>query len=436
MFDAERSGYKPTFLDELCRYAYTLALTLIIPIIVTVNFVQSFRDKDKNTHRGLQRFGVVPKPKDVGGYLVHCVSVGEVVAASCLIKRIKQDTPHIPVTITTTTVTGAARVKALFGESVQHFYLPYDLPVVMSTMLSRIQPKTVLITEVELWPNLIHACWKKQIACIVVNARMTDRSAKRYNKLSKLFRPMVNKLSLICAQGQRDFDNYLRLGAAYNQLTLTNNIKFDQVASARASQVGFMGLEQDTRPVIVAGSTHDPEEEILISAMNELWQSNPHIVLVIVPRHPQRFDIVASFLEESSVPFVRSSQAQQLPINTNVILVDEMGRLNDAYSVAYCAFVGGSIANRGGHNALEPAAFSTPILMGPHTYNNPEICAYLKACGALQSVTDAHDIANWIRKWIDEPESHQEAGLSAKKVLSDNSGAVEKTLRCIININK
>lgn len=436
MFDVECRGYKPTLLEELCRYAYTLVLTLIIPITVAINFVQSIRDKDKNTHRGLQRFGVVPKQKDVGGYLVHCVSVGEVVAASCLIKRIKQDTPTIPVTITTTTVTGAARVKALFGDSVQHFYLPYDLPVIMSTMLTRIQPKTVLITEVELWPNLIHACWKKQIACIVVNARMTDRSAKRYKKLSKLFTPMVHKLSHICAQGQRDFDNYLRLGAASDQLTLTNNIKFDQVVSTRETLAGFMGLERCATQVVVAGSTHDPEEHILLTAMNELWQSYPHIVLVIVPRHPQRFDVVASFLEESSVPFVRSSHAQQLPVNTNVILVDEMGRLNDAYSVAYCAFVGGSIANRGGHNALEPAAFSIPILMGPHTYNNPDICAYLTACGALQSITDAHDIANWIRKWIDEPKSHQEAGKSGEKVLSDNSGAVEKTLRCIINVNQ
>ena len=436
MFDAERRGYKPTFLEELCRYAYTLVLTLIIPITVTVNFVQSIRDKNKSTHKGLQRFGVVPKDKEVGGYLVHCVSVGEVVAASCLIKRIRQDKPNLPVTITTTTVTGAARVKALFGDSVQHYYLPYDLPVVMSTMLSRIQPKAVLITEVELWPNLIHACWKKQIACIVVNARMTDRSAKRYKKLSKLFTPMVNKLSHICAQGQRDYDNYLRLGASFNQLTLTNNIKFDQVASAGVSLGGFMGLERCATPVVVAGSTHDPEEHVLLSAMHELWQSNPHLVLVIVPRHPQRFDIVASLLKESSVSFVRSSQVRQLPPNTKVILVDEMGRLNEAYSVAFCAFVGGSITNRGGHNALEPAAFSIPILMGPHTYNNPEICAYLKACGALQPVADAHDIANWIRKWVNEPESYQEAGLSAKKVLSDNSGAVEKTLRCIINVNE
>ncbi|MEC8231631.1 MAG: lipid IV(A) 3-deoxy-D-manno-octulosonic acid transferase [Pseudomonadota bacterium] len=431
MFAADKNGYKPTFIEDVCRWIYSSILTLLIPFAFLQLMLRSkTRNKDYN-HRRFERFGFVATPAKSGGYLFHCVSVGEVVAASCLIKRIIEDEPEAQITITTTTPTGSARVKAIFGDKVHHFYLPYDLHMAMAGMLKRVKPKAVLITEVELWPNLIHACWKREIPVMVINARMTDRSARRYKKIGKLFNPMLEKLNHICAQGERDFKNYAWLGVPSNKLTLTNNIKFDQVASLSGEKQHFLGLEHSIKPILVAGSTHEPEETTILDAVQRLWTQCPSMRVVIVPRHPERFDVVAKILEKRGLSFVRSSQVNDVADDINIVLLDEMGKLNHAYSVATFAFVGGSIADRGGHNALEPAAFSIPIMMGPHTYNNPVICGYLQERGALSVVEDAQQIADKLSVWLSDPDKRSKAGKAGRDVLDENSGALETTLTCI-----
>ncbi len=431
MFSAERNGYKPTPLEDICRWTYSLVLALVIPFaFIQLVFRGATRNKDYNRRR-FERFGFVAHPPKPNGYLFHCVSVGEVVAASCLIKRIMNDEPNVQITVTTTTPTGSDRVKAIFGDSVHHFYLPYDLHMAMAGMLKRVKPKAVMITEVELWPNLIHACWKRDIPVLVINARMTDRSAHRYKKIGKLFNPMLAKLTHVCAQGDRDFRNYAWLGVAEDKLTLTNNIKFDQVASLSNPSAPFMGISSNQRTVLVAGSTHEPEEEVVIEAAKALWRDTPSLTVIVVPRHPERFDSVSKLLERKGIAFVRSSMANSIQDDQKVILLDEMGRLNDAYAVASFAFVGGSIANRGGHNALEPAAFSVPVMMGPNTYNNPVICEFLQQRGALTIVENAAQMAATVGQWIAEPASRARAGQAGKAVLEENSGALDATLACI-----
>lgn len=431
MFAAERNGYKPTLIEDICRWAYSFVLVFVIPFAFLQLMLRgATRNKNYNRRR-FERFGFVSHAPKENGYLFHCVSVGEVVAASCLIKRIMQDEPECQITVTTTTPTGSARVRAIFGDTVHHFYLPYDLHMAMAVMLKRIKPKAVLITEVELWPNLIHACWKRDIPVMVVNARMTDRSARRYKKISKLFNPMLGKLYHICAQGERDFANYAWLGVSEQKLTLTNNIKFDQVVSTVASGHPFLGLSKEEYPILVAGSTHDTEETAVLNAAKLLWRKNPSLKVIIVPRHPERFDSVAKLIEATGLPFVRSSQEQSVPENTNVILLDEMGKLNDAYAVGAFAFVGGSIADKGGHNALEPASFSIPIMMGPNTYNNPVICGHLEECGALVKIDSGEEMFTIVDKWICEPNERKKAGQAGRKVLEDNSGALESTVQCI-----
>lgn len=303
MFAAERNGYKPTLIEDICRWAYSFVLVFVIPFAFLQLMLRgATRNKNYNRLR-FERFGFVSHAPKENGYLFHCVSVGEVVAASCLIKRIMQDEPECQITVTTTTPTGSARVRAIFGDTVHHFYLPYDLHMAMAGMLKRIKPKAVLITEVELWPNLIHACWKRDIPVMVVNARMTDRSARRYKKISKLFNPMLGKLYHICAQGERDFANYAWLGVSEQKLTLTNNIKFDQVVSTVASGHPFLGLSKEEYPILVAGSTHDTEETAVLNAANLLWRKNPSLKIIIVPRHPERFDSVAKLIEATGLPF-------------------------------------------------------------------------------------------------------------------------------------
>ena len=431
MVVANIHGYKPTLLETLCRWGYSLVLAIAIPFAFIHLLIKTSKTRDKLQRGRFERFGLVPQPPKQNGYLFHCVSVGEVVAASCVIKRIIQQEPNVQITVTTTTPTGSARVRDIFKDTVHHFYLPYDLPLTMSAMLKRIKPKAVMITEVELWPNLIDVCWRRSIPVMLINARMTDRSAKRYKKIGKLFNPMLSKLSHVCAQGQRDFDNYAWLGVTQDKLTLTNNIKFDQAATTVGPAECFLGLVEGERPILVAGSTHEPEESVIIEAAQALWKVNAQLRVIIVPRHPERFDSVEKLLERHNLNFVKSSEVDDVPDDVNVILLDEMGKLNHAYAVATFAFVGGSIADRGGHNALEAAAHALPIMMGPRIYNNPVICDHLKECGALSIVEDASRISSTVQNWLESPSKAEQAGRAGKKVLQDNSGALDSTLACI-----
>lgn len=431
MKSAKNVHYSPSFFEELCRWTYSLLLILAMPVVCLLLARKRSMYNAGATGKRFERFGFVASPKKSNGYLFHCVSVGEVVAASCLIKKIMNSEPDAQITITTSTATGSARVRDIYGDTVHHFYLPFDFSVSMAVMLTRVKPKAVMITEVELWPNLIHECWLRGIPTFVVNARMTERSARRYAKVSALFLPMLRKLTHVCAQGQRDYTSYLSLGIRADRVTLTNNIKFDQVSAHSAIENSFKGIYRSDGPVIVGGSTHEPEEQVLLDAYTALKPSFPQLHLILVPRHPERFDAVANLLHSNNIAFVRTSEVAAIPEEVSVILVDEMGKLNAAYSIATVAFVGGSIADRGGHNALEPAAFSVPIMMGPHTYNNPVICEYLSARGALSITPDADAIVNLVSHWLTSPEACERAGAEGRKVLDENSGAVEKTLKCL-----
>jgi len=425
------STYKPSLIEDSCRWLYAFLTVLIIPFAFLNLLLRGVQRNKAYSHRKFERFGYVAHAPKANGYLIHCVSVGEVVAASCLVKRIMQEEPDTQITITTTTPTGSARVRDIFGDAVHHFYLPYDLHLAMGGMIRRIKPKAVLITEVELWPNLIHACWKRDIPVMVINARMTDRSARRYAKIGKLFTPMLRKLSHVCAQGKRDYENYLMLGMPAAKITLTNNIKFDQVATAESIEKGFMGWSKADAPILVAGSTHELEEQVILDAMQTLWEREPRLRLILVPRHPERFTAVAKILDSNGISYVRTSQTKVLSDDTKVVLLDEMGKLNSAYSVASIAFVGGSIAKKGGHNALEPAAFSVPVLMGPNTYNNPVICHFLQARGALIIVNNTSSMVSQCQSWLNSPETMQKAGQAGYQVLLDNRGALDSTLACI-----
>ncbi len=423
--------YKPTLLQDVCRWLYSALLAILIPFSLLTLVYKAITRSHQYNRRRFERYGFIPRAPRSGGVLLHCVSVGEVVAASTLVKAMLAKEPDLMVTITTTTPTGSERVRQIFGESVHHCYLPFDLHMAMAGLLKRIKPSKVLITEVELWPNLIHACWKRNVPVYVVNARMTDKSTRAYQKIAWLFEPMLLKLTHVCAQGQRDYDNYLKLGLPEPKLTLTNNIKFDSPLSEQemekaeylANRYGWHG-----RPVWVAGSTHQPEEDAVLNAHAELLKTRPDLLLVIVPRHPQRFDKVWELCQKSGLTSVRASEGHQLVPQSQVLLLDEMGVLKPCFGTALFAFVGGSLADRGGHNALEPAAFSVPMLMGPHIYNNPVICQTLQNAGALNVIDSAEQITEKARYWLEHNAAREVAGQAGAKVLAENSGAIRRTL--------
>lgn len=423
---------KTTFVQRIARLSYSLLLLVVVLPVALLRLMISRCRNDGNYRRLRQRLGLAVTARHSGGYLFHCVSVGEVVAASVVIKALQKQSETPSITISTTTATGAQRVNALFGDSVRHCYMPYDFPWVIAHWLKTLNPQAVVITEVELWPNLIHACWQQRRPVIVINARMTDKSARSYRRISALFRPMLNKLSRVCAQGERDYQNYLALGMDKHKLTLTNNIKFDQVAALdNAGAAPFLHLDGKERPVLVGGSTHEGEETALLDTLEQLSDSHPKLLLILVPRHPERFKVVKRLIEQRNLPFIQSSQASHVPDDCNVVLLDEMGKLNQAYQVASIAFVGGSLADRGGHNALEPAAASVPVIMGPNIYNNPVICAHLQERGALYVVSDAAAITAQCAKWLSDQGLASQAGQAGRAVLDSNRGALDKTLNAL-----
>ena len=429
------SSYQPSTKQKIVLLVYSLVWLLIIPFAVCHFVYQNIKRKPGYTKARLSRYGfTLNQNNQMQGLLIHCASVGEVVAIQNLVEQLLDNHPNQRITITTNTTTGADRVKLLFADRVEHAYLPYDFPLFMKLFLKTKNPSKVLINEMELWPNLCHQCWRANIPIFIINGRMSEKSTKTYQKLPSLFQPMFKKITAVCAQGQRDYQNYLTLGVSPDKLTLTNNIKFDLTISdldttlSQTIQTNF-ALEQ--RLLIVAGSTHDPEEQILLDAYLMLATMYPQLLLVIVPRHPQRFEKVQQLLQQQNIETVLMSEAKPCPAKTQVLLCDQMGKLRSLYALADISFVGGSLANRGGHNALEPAAVGVPILMGGSTYNNPAICQALAASGALLTVTNAQQIASACEEWLLQPEHRKRAGDAGKQVLINNSGAIQKTLNVL-----
>ena len=435
--------YRPSVTQVLSRFAYTVLVTVIWIVAMcrwcSLGIVRSAKFERKRA----QRYGALGQltPRQRGGILFHCVSVGEVVAASCVIKGLLNTQPDLPIVITTTTTTGAQRVRDIFGTSITdnlaHHYLPYDLPWLMSRLLAHIQPKLVCITEVELWPNLLAKTAQKHIPVCVVNARMTAKSARTYRKISGVFMPMLQQVTTVCAQGQRDADAYLSLGLAPEKLVLTHNVKFDQVSDVVVPE-SIIELSNTLKllgkQVLLAGSTHQDEETFWLDVYKQLQADFPQALLIIVPRHPQRFAQVEAEILSSGLNYINWADRDKLNAQTQVLLVDAMGVLTPLYTCADIAFVGGSIVAKGGHNALEPASMSVPVIMGIHTYNNPVICDTLITAGGLRIVTDTTSARQLCHTWLSEPALADAIGRCGQTVILDNQGALARTLTQIWDI--
>ena len=425
------SHYRPSISEEICRHLYSVLLILLLTIVCLLFLARVISGRASFNKRVWERFRVqLPQVKE-GGLLVHCVSVGEVVTAAKLIKAIRQQQGEIPVTITTTTATGSAQVVNSFGDTVTHCYLPVDLPWLMGSLLNRCQPSQLLITEVELWPNLIHQAWRQQIPVSLINARLTQKSAQRYSKIGKLFKPMLHKITHICAQGQRDVSHYRLMGVDKNTLHLCQNIKFDlEISGTDKTRTEELAktLALHHHAVLIAASTHESEEKPILEAFSTLSQRFSDLRLIIVPRYPQRFDEVYELCQQTRFQTHRLSTGVSPDTNSQIILGDVMGQLNSLYGLADMAFVGGSIATRGGHNPLEAAIHGMPILMGKSRHNNPQICQVLADAGVLFEVEEHKQIDELCGQWLSDPALRGPIGEAAINVVNQNRGAINRTL--------
>ncbi|PPV34356.1 lipid IV(A) 3-deoxy-D-manno-octulosonic acid transferase [Ectopseudomonas oleovorans] len=412
------------------RLLYTLLLHLALPLIA-LRLALRARKAPTYARRINERFSLGLPSMKPGGIWVHAVSVGESIAAAPMIRALQAHYPELPITVTCMTPTGSERIQALFGASVQHCYLPYDLPWAAARFLNRVQPRLAVVMETELWPNHIHQCAKRGIPVALANARLSERSARGYARFGKLTAPMLAELSLIAVQTQTEAQRFLTLGARPECVEVTGSIKFDLKIDAELLQRADALRQQwqaTTRPIWIAASTHAGEDEIILAAHHQLLKSRPDALLILVPRHPERFNAVHNLCMNQSLTTRRRSTGEAVQTSDQVLLGDTMGELLFLYALADIAFVGGSLVANGGHNLLEPAALGKPVLSGPHLFNFLEIAAQLREAGALNEVENAGQLADKVVALLNEPSEMQRMSQAGLSVLKANQGALQRLL--------
>ncbi|WP_216782723.1 lipid IV(A) 3-deoxy-D-manno-octulosonic acid transferase [Candidatus Profftia tarda] len=408
---------------------YTILFYIIQPLIWIKLWMRGSKDPAYRK-RWAERYGFCSKKMLSGGIMLHLVSVGEIFAAIPLVKELLCRYPTFPLTITTMTPTGSERIQSLFNQEVQHVYLPYDLPGSINRFLEQFNPRLVLIMETEIWPNLIIELSKRQIPLVIVNARLSALSAKRYSRIYSLISDTVRRITLICAQNEADAERFLSLGVLRSQLSITGNLKFEisVTPDLAAKAVRLRHKWGLNCPVWIATSTHKGEEKILIEAHKQLLNRFTDLLLILVPRHPERFDDVIELTRGAGLSYVTRSSGNRPSPKTQVIIGNTMGELMLLYGVADLAFVGGSLVEQGGHNPLEPSAYAIPVLMGPHTINFREICSKLEQANGLIIIRDTASLVKEVTTLLLDKECRRQHGRYAIEVLNRNKGSLQNIL--------
>ena len=376
-----------------------------------------------------QRFGF-GFPQSESCIWIHAVSVGEVQAAVPLIHALIERYPDQKLVVTTVTPTGAARVAALFGDTVEHCYIPFEFPNAIRSFFAATRPRAAMIMETEIWPNLYRACGVRKIPLILVSARISPRSVPGYRRLLPLIRETLSHGIIIAAQTQADVERFLELGANPVRTWVTGNIKFDVKLDPDIAAQGELLRSAlfGKRPVWIAASTHDGEEQQILDAHRTLLETHPDLLLVLVPRHPERFDGVRDLIEKQAFSVVSRTAQQPCDRLTEVFLVDTMGEVPLFYAASDIAFVGGSLVPVGGHNLLEPAAQGLPIVTGPHLFNAQEIAEDFIELGACRVVANDSELATSVAHLIENPIEAREMGKNGLTVLQQNRGSLERLL--------
>ncbi|MEL5476484.1 MULTISPECIES: lipid IV(A) 3-deoxy-D-manno-octulosonic acid transferase [Serratia] len=411
---------------------YQVLLYLIQPLIWLRLLLRS-RKAPAYRKRWAERYGFCAGKVVPGGIMLHSVSVGETLAAIPLVRALRHRYPALPITVTTMTPTGSERVQSAFGKDVHHVYLPYDLPGAMNRFLDQVNPKLVIIMETELWPNLINALHQRQIPLVIANARLSARSAAGYKKIGGFMRDMLRRITLIAAQNQEDGDRFIELGLKRSQLAVTGSLKFDISVTPElaARAVTLRRQWAPRRPVWIATSTHDGEETILLEAHRKLLEKHPDLLLILVPRHPERFPTAKELVQKAGFSYTLRSSGEIPSGSTQVVIGDTMGELMLLYGIADLAFVGGSLVERGGHNPLEAAAHAIPVLMGPHTFNFKDICAKLSQAEGLITVTDVDSLVKEVATLLTDEDYRRYYGRHSVEVLYQNQGALQRLLQLL-----
>lgn len=415
------------------RVLYSALLYLLTPLIL-LRLLWRSRELPAYRQRIGERFGFVAAPLQPIAVWVHAVSVGETLAALPLIRALIAQHGVGRVWVSTTTPTGSERVQALLGDEVLHSYAPYDLPHVVARFLGRVRPERIVVMETELWPNLLHAAARRGVPLTIANARLSPRSLRGYSRVVGFTRRTLGDCAAIAAQSEADAARFRMLGAPAARVSVMGNIKFDQaLPDAQLTAGRALRARIGARPVWIAASTHEGEEALLLDAQHALLQTLPEALLILVPRHPQRFDEVWRLIGKQGFSAARRSTlgafdaAAPLAATTQVLLGDSMGEMFAYFAAADLAFVGGSLVAVGGHNVMEPAALGLPVLFGPHMHNF--VAArdlLLDAQAAIQ--IEAASLAATVQALLTDPPRRQALGEAGRGVVAANRGALQRLL--------
>ncbi len=387
-----------------------------------------------------ERFGYLPFPRSSGGIWIHTVSAGETISAAPLIRKLTREHPDASILVTTMTPAGSVQVSRMLGERVHHCYAPYDYPWMVTRFLDQLNPALLILVETELWPNWVRCCHERNIPVLLVNARLSERSARGYHRLGSLSRNMMQRLSWVGCQSPAHAERFRRLGVAEDRLLVCGNLKFDLdlpgdlVRRARELKTRWR-RPQDTssrsvqRPIWVAASTHPGEDEPVLKAHEILLKSHPDLLLLLVPRHPERARGLLKLARQKGLSANLISSRR--PENLQVAIADNMGQLLLYYQVSDVAFIGGSLVPAGGHNMIEAAACGLPLLMGPSDYNFEQAAQLFQREGCLGRVSDAESLADAVQTWLSNPELGLDLGERARALVAESTGATARLMQQI-----
>ncbi|WP_153445926.1 lipid IV(A) 3-deoxy-D-manno-octulosonic acid transferase [Vibrio algicola] len=431
----------------MIRFIYTVLLILLSPFFL-YSLYKKKEGKPTFGPRWKEHFGFTPPlnlPLGEKSIWIHTVSVGEVIGATPFIRVLKQQNPQQIIVLTTTTATGAQQAEKLKG-LVEHRFMPLDFSGAVKRFIKAVQPQKMIIMETELWPNTLATVHENDIEIIVMNARLSERSARRYAKFQSVFNLLSSSLDKVICQYKEDAERFIRLGVLEEKVVISGSIKFDihieneiktQAAYLRNQLQVTKGSKHDHQPLIwIAASTHQGEDEQVLEAHQQLLSSFPNAILILVPRHPERFNQVADLIEARNFYFSRRSTQSELVGNTQVYLADTMGEMLLLLAASHVCFMGGSLLGDkvGGHNLLEPAALGIPSITGPSYYNFKEITQQLLQAEATTVCVNANQLAEQLISLFSNPGGRYDKGQQALNVIKANTGAISRTLSAINSV--
>jgi 3-deoxy-D-manno-octulosonic-acid transferase len=417
------------------RFLYALLLWLLLPFIF-LRLAWRARRQPEYLHHISERFGFYSTKIERPIIWLHTVSVGETRAAQSLINRLRASYPDHQILLTHTTPTGRATGEQLYGVSVLRVYLPYDYPFAVRRFLRCFRPKLGILMETEIWPNLIHACREMDTPLALLNARLSERSARGYARFARLTRNALGELAAVAAQTAEDAARLATLGA--KNVSVTGNLKFDIEPPASMLELGGQLRKQfgADRRVFLAASTRDGEEALLLDALESIHI--PGLLVVIVPRHPQRFGEVGDLLEQRGIPFTRRSEMGHpnvsISAKTPVVLGDSMGEMFAYYAASDLAFIGGSLLPFGGQNLIEACAAGTPVLVGPFTYNFAEATQLAVMAGAAVQIQDSCGLVRELQRLLDNADALRKMHLQCAGFVASNRGATDRSMQIVTSV--